>query len=614
MIRKIELLAPAKNLECGIAAIDHGADAVYIGASRFGARVAAGNSIDDISRLCEYAHRFETKVYVTINTIIYDNEIESAKNLLRQLVDIHVDAILVQDMALVKMSSEYPSLVLHASTQTDNRNIEKVKWLRDIGFRRVVLARELTLDEIGAIHEAVPEVELEVFVHGAICVSYSGACYASQHCFGRSANRGECAQFCRLKFDLKDADNHTIVSDKYLLSQKDMCRIDQLEDLLAAGATSLKIEGRLKDISYIKNIVAAYSEQLNLIISKYPDKYARASKGHTEYTFTPDVNKTFNRGYTDYFLNGRQSNMANFLTPKAVGEYVGRVKEIRRDSFNVKGTAVFNNGDGLCFFNSQRQLEGFRVNKVINNRLFPQSMPRNLKPDTALYRNNNQEFERLLSKNTAQRKIDLFAKLDVTPTGFMLVATDETGKKAVSTVEFEHQQAKTEQSENIKRQIGKLGNTHYTLKRIDLCEDAKNLFIPSSILSELRRMVISGLTEDTNINTCVEFAFNEKISSTSLSTPEKINIANVANRIARQFYEERGLTDVPKAKEISNDKNGDIIMTCRYCIKHELGICTKLKTAKPQWREPLRLELPDGRKFQLKFDCAQCQMKIYAEN
>lgn len=614
MIRKIELLAPAKNLECGIAAIDHGADAVYIGASRFGARVAAGNSIDDISKLCEYAHRFDAKVYVTINTILYDNEIEAAREILRRLVDINVDAVLVQDMALVKMSSDYPSLVLHASTQTDNRNIDKVKWLRNIGFQRVVLARELSLEEIKTIHEAVPEVELEVFVHGAICVSYSGACYASQHCFGRSANRGNCAQFCRLKFNLKDADNNILLSDKYLLSQKDMCRIDQLEDLLDAGVTSFKIEGRLKDISYIKNIVAAYNMQLNRIIANNSDKYTRASKGHVEYSFTPDVSKTFNRGYTNYFLNGRQENMANFMTPKAIGEYVGKVKEIRKDSFNVSGTAIFNNGDGLCFFNSQKQLEGFRVNKVVNNRLFPQSMPRNLKPGATLYRNNDQDFERMLSKNTAQRKIMLFAQLDITSTGFQLTVTDEMGRKATATVTVEHQTAKTDQEENIKLQIGKLGNTHYSLQSLEISNEAKGFFIPSSILSDLRRNVVGALMVNNDIKEQKQFVYGKCDTTCSSNKPEHINLANVANRIAQQFYMEQGFPGVPKAKEIAKKEHGELIMTCRYCIKHELGFCSKQNRAKPQWREPLCLELPDGHKFQLKFECSKCQMKIYAED
>ena len=297
----LELLAPAKNLECGIAAVDHGADAVYLGAQRFGARAAAGNSVEDIRQLCDYAHRFAVKVYVTVNTIIYDKELEATEQLIRQLADIGVDAILVQDMGILKM--DIPPIALHASTQTDNRTAEKVKWLRDIGFRRIVLARELSVDEITEIHHQVPDVELEVFVHGALCVSYSGICYASEYCFGRSANRGACAQFCRMKYDLLDADGREIDHQRHLLSLKDMNQSDHLEELIQAGATSFKIEGRLKDVSYVKNVVAAYSQRLDAFIARHAGQYCRASQGHCTYSFTPNLNKTFNRGFTTYFLH-----------------------------------------------------------------------------------------------------------------------------------------------------------------------------------------------------------------------------------------------------------------------------------------------------------------------
>lgn len=387
----LELLAPAKNLACGMAAVDHGADAVYIGAQRFGARAAAGNSVDDIRQLCDYAHPYGVKVYVTVNTIIYDEELEATEQLIRQLDEIGVDAILVQDMSVLRMA--IPPLPLHASTQTDNRTAEKVRWLQQLGFKRVVLARELSVSEIAAIHQEVPDMPLEVFVHGALCVSYSGLCYASQYCFGRSANRGACAQFCRMKFDLLDADGKEIEHQRHLLSLKDMNQSDHLEELIEAGATSFKIEGRLKEVSYVKNVVAAYSQRLDAIIARNPDRYCRASKGHCTYSFVPNLNKTFNRGFTTYFLHGRQKDISSPDTPKAIGEYVGYVKEIRRDSFNVAGTASFANGDGLCFINGERELEGFRVNRAEGNRLYPHEMPRHLHAGMALYRNNDQEFE-----------------------------------------------------------------------------------------------------------------------------------------------------------------------------------------------------------------------------
>ena len=416
-MRALELLAPAKNLEYGIAAIDHGADAVYIGASRFGARAAVGNSVDDIRKLCDYAHLFGAKVYVTVNTIIYDDELDNVRHLLEDLQEANVDAILVQDMGILKMLQDKPHFALHASTQTDNRTVEKVRWLRDIGFSRVVLARELTLEEIREIHREVPDVELEVFVHGALCVSYSGQCYASQYCFGRSANRGECAQFCRMQFSLQDAKGREVVRDRYLLSLKDMNRISHLEELAEAGAVSFKIEGRLKDLSYVKNVTAAYSQRLNELIRRHPDLYCRSSLGECRYTFTPDLNRTFNRGYTTYFLHGRMPDIASMDTPKAMGAFVGTVKEIRHDSFNVAGVASFTNGDGLCFLDAARQLVGFRANKVVGNRIYPYRMPQGLKAGMRLYRNNDQEFDRVMSKPSAERRVPIRMALRAVPDG-----------------------------------------------------------------------------------------------------------------------------------------------------------------------------------------------------
>ena len=321
-MQKLELLAPAKNLECGMTAISHGADAVYIGASRFGARAAAGNSLDDILQLCEYAHQFGARVYVTINTIIYEDELAATKEMLEALNTIGVDALLVQDMGILELIEHWDAKVpfrmeLHASTQTDNRTAEKVRWLQEVGFKRAVLARELSAREIGRIHHAVPEMDLEVFVHGALCVSYSGVCYASQHCFHRSANRGECAQFCRMKFDLLDSNQHEVEHQRHLLSMRDMCQLEHLQELAESGACSFKIEGRLKDVEYVKNVVSAYSKELNKIVNSHPDLYSRASYGRVDYAFEPDLRKTFNRGFTTYFLNGRQANIANFDTPKA---------------------------------------------------------------------------------------------------------------------------------------------------------------------------------------------------------------------------------------------------------------------------------------------------------
>ena len=595
-MRKLELLAPAKNLACGIAAVDHGADAVYIGAVRFGARVAAGNSVDDIRQLCDYAHQFGVKVYVTVNTIIYDNELEATRQLIEQLYEARVDAILVQDMGLLKM--QLPPIALHASTQTDNRTIEKVKWLRSLGFRRIVLARELSVDEITAIHQQVPDVELEVFVHGALCVSYSGQCYASQCLFGRSANRGACAQICRMKFDLLDADGNELEHQRYLLSLKDLNQYAHLEELIQAGACSFKIEGRLKDITYVKNVVAAYSQKLDAIIAKHPQEYCRASQGHCTYSFTPNLKKTFNRGFTTYFLHGRQPDIFSPDTPKAMGEYVGTVKELRRDSFNVAGTAAFANGDGLCFINRDGELEGFRVNRAEGNRLFPQQMPKNLRPGLALYRNNDMEFERQLARQSSVRKIPMTFSLKETEDGFSLSALDVTVDVAC-----EHQIAEKSPRENIYRQLSKLGGTPYECSRVELADDF-NWFIPSSLLADMRRQWVEKINSIKSNPSIIRV--NANIDSHAVAPLyDYPYLYNISNQQAQQFYGVKSLT----AYELK-PANGPL-MQCRHCLRYALGYCVKNGGRKPQWKEPLSLRLGDGRTFRLEFDCKHCQMNVW---
>ena len=599
-MRALELLAPAKNLECGIAAIDHGADAVYIGASRFGARAAAGNSVDDIRQLCDYAHPFGVKVYVTVNTILYDDELEATRQLLQELQQAGVDAILVQDMALLQIQNEelrIKRIPLHASTQTDNRTPEKVRWLRDLGFSRVVLARELSVEEITAIHREVPDVELEVFVHGALCVSYSGICYASQHCFGRSANRGECAQFCRMKFSLVDAEGREVERDRYLLSLKDMNQSDHLEELIEAGATSFKIEGRLKDVQYVKNVTAAYSQRLNQIIRQHPDQYCRSSEGVCRYTFTPDLNRTFNRGYTTYFLHGRQPDIASFDTPKAIGAFVGTVKEIRHDSFNVAGTASFVNGDGLCFFNQERQLEGFRANRVVGNRIYPYRMPQGLRPGVSLYRNSDQEFDRLLSRPSAERKIPIRLSLRAVADGFELNGIHFSA---------EHQTAQKPQRENIIRQLTKLGDTIYTCDEVDIPDDF-NYFIPNSVLSDMRRTLIEQMRNEKCVmrNDDIQTSTDSADRSNRIPHSSFDYLYNISNRLSQQFYGAKELT----AYELKGGSGP--IMQCRHCIRYALGYCVKHGGKRPTWTEPLSLILGDGRRFRLEFDCQHCQMNIY---
>ena len=622
-MRKLELLAPAKDLKCGIAAIDCGADAVYIGAARFGARQAVGNSIDDINELCEYAHKFGCKVYVTVNTIIYDNELEDTQKLLNELGRIGVDAILVQDMGITKLQLPQ-NVALHASTQTDNRSAEKVEWLARHNFDRVVLARELSLEEIRNIHQRVPQTELEVFVHGALCVSFSGVCYASEYCFGRSANRGACAQFCRMKFDLTDKDGNEIINQAHLLSLKDMCRIDSLELLADAGVTSFKIEGRLKDINYVRNVTAAYNKQLNEIISRRGSEYERASSGVCDIRFTPNLNKTFNRGFTDYFLNGRTSDLASFYTPKAMGEYVGKVKEIRGNSFNVAGTTSFANGDGLCFINSNNELEGFRINRAEGNRLFPLRMPRGLRKGIALYRNSDQLFEKELNGDNGQRKLGIRINIKASAEGLHIEAKTCDEKLHINLQkDISLEKAQKSQVDNIKRQISKFGNTIFTVEDVIVEPTDFPWFIPNSILAEIRRQAtdelmgrLSEMSEnqkDTKTNDqAQQLPDNGKGSFHSISSYQQPYMYNIANRLAHSFYEQEGMSDITPAFEIRKPSS-PLVMQCRYCLRHELGQCKKSHKQSGLLKEPLHLRLADGRTFRLEFDCKKCQMNIYAD-
>ena len=622
-MRKLELLAPAKDLKCGIAAIDCGADAVYIGAARFGARQAVGNSIDDINELCEYAHKFGCKVYVTVNTIIYDNELEDTQKLLNELGRIGVDAILVQDMGITKLQLPQ-NVALHASTQTDNRSAEKVEWLARHNFDRVVLARELSLEEIRIIYQRVPQTELEVFVHGALCVSYSGVCYASEYCFGRSANRGACAQFCRMKFDLTDKNGNEIINQAHLLSLKDMCRIDSLELLADAGVTSFKIEGRLKDINYVRNVTAAYSNQLNEIISRRGSEYERASSGVCDIRFTPNLNKTFNRGFTDYFLNGRTSDLASFYTPKAMGEYVGKVKEIRGNSFNVAGTTSFANGDGLCFINSNNELEGFRINRAEGNRLFPLRMPRGLRKGIALYRNSDQLFEKELNGDNGRRKLGIRINIKASAEGLHIEAKTCDEKLHINLQkDISLEKAQKSQVDNIKRQISKFGNTIFTVEDVIVEPTDFPWFIPNSILAEIRRQatdeLMSRLSEmsenqkDTKTkDQAQQLPDNGKVSFHSISSYQHPYMYNIANRLAHSFYEQEGMSDITPAFEIRKPSS-PLVMQCRYCLRHELGQCKKSHKQSGLLKEPLHLRLADGRTFRLEFDCKKCQMNIYAD-
>ena len=603
--RTIELLAPARNLACGIAAVDHGADAVYIGAPRFGARAAATNTAEDIGRLVEYAHRFGVKIYVTLNTILRDDELQEATEMVWQLYRLGVDALIVQDMSLMRLP--LPPIPLHASTQMDNRSVEKVRFLAQAGFRQVVLARELSLQQIRAIHEAVPQVALEVFVHGALCVSYSGQCYASQACFGRSANRGECAQFCRLPFTLMDAEGRVISRDKHLLSLRDMNRMDRLEELLDAGVTSLKIEGRLKEVSYVKNITAAYRRKLDELFARRPE-YQAASWGRVTTTFSPQADKSFSRGFTTYFLDGRGEEVASIDTPKSMGEWMGMVKEQRSGYITVAGVKPFHNGDGACYIDERGQMQGFRINRVDNGRLYPSAPLARIKPKTPLYRNYDQEFEKMLDRKSSERKMGVKWSLWDVPFGFVLQATDERGQRAALCFQAERQLAKSPQSEPIRRQLMRLGDTPFEANEPVEISFSQPWFIPSSQLADWRRKVLEALERVLRVTYPRELYRIHSTSHPWLSTTLTY-AGNVMNREARLFYESHGVQQIEPAFE-QQPVLGALLMRCKHCLRYTMGWCPTRQQGSSPYREPYYLVSNDGRRFRLHFDCKACEMQV----
>ena len=616
--RKIELLAPAKNLECGIEAVNHGADAVYIGAPKFGARAAAVNSLEDIAALVAYAHLYNVRIYVTVNTILKEEELAETEKMIWELYRIGVDALIVQDMGITRLN--LPPIPLHGSTQMDNRTPEKVRFLADAGFRQVVLARELSLQEIRRIHEACPETPLEVFVHGALCVSYSGQCYVSQACFGRSANRGECAQFCRLPFSLVDADGKTIVRDKHLLSLKDLNQSEVLEDLLDAGASSLKIEGRLKDVSYVKNVTAAYRSKLDAIFARRKE-YVRASSGTCRFDFTPRLDKSFSRGFTHYFLQGRDREISSFDTPKSLGEEMGTMKEQRGNYLTVAGVKPFHNGDGVCFLDEQGRLQGFRINRVDGNKLYPAGDVPRIKPRTRLFRNFDQEFERILARKSAERKIGVGWELTDTPSGFALTAADEDGNRITLSFPYPKELARTPQPENLRTQLGKLGNTPFEVMPLGGTDSpsattapaiainlSQNWFIPASVIADWRRQAIDKLTAARRITYRRELHVwkptRHRFPATSLTY-----LGNVMNTAARSFYQAHGVASVEPAYEKQAVPEA-VLMFCKHCLRYSMGWCPTYQKGHSPYREPYYLVGTDGKRFRLTFDCKNCQMKV----
>ena len=600
--RPIELLAPARDLLCGKEAILHGADAVYIGAPRFGARSAAGNSVEDIAELCAFAHLYGVRIYVALNTILREEELPEAERLIHQLYAAGVDALIVQDMGITQL--DLPPIPLHASTQMDNRTPEKVRFLEEAGFTQVVLARELTLEQIRGIAEQT-SVPLEVFVHGALCVSYSGQCYLSAALSGRSANRGECAQYCRLPYRMIDAEGREIVAGKHLLSLKDMNRSDQLEALLDAGVSSLKIEGRLKEVPYVKNVTAYYRQCLDTIFTRRPE-YRRASYGRSRFDFEPALEKSFNRGFTPFFLYGRRADITSFDTPKSLGEPIGTVKELKGNSFTIAGVKTLHNGDGLTFFNEKGELEGFRVNRVENNRVFTLDRPV-IRPKMALYRNVDQMFESVLAKPSAVRKLAVEMTFSDNPFGFTLSLSEESGACISIVRPFQKELARTDQSANIRTQLAKLGNTPFEASAVEV-QLSEPWFVPSSLLAEMRREGVERLLAAKRIRYRRE---EQRFTPTHAQFPEKrlTYLGNVANSRAEAFYRVHGVEQVEPAFEQRPRKEVPLMFT-KHCLRYSMGWCPRYQKGKSPFKEPYFLQYKETI-LRLRFDCANCQMLIY---
>ena len=641
---KIELLSPAKNLEVGLAAINHGADAVYIGGPSFGAREKVGNSIEDIEKLCNHAAIFDAKVYVTLNTLLFDNELEQARKIAWDCYNAGVDALIVQDMALLMM--DMPPIALHASTQCNNTTAEKVKFLEDVGFKQVVLARELSINEIKEIR-AKTTVPLEFFVHGALCVSYSGQCYLSHVIGRRSANRGACAQPCRLVWNLEDEKGNTLIANRHLLSLRDMNNSKNLEELIDAGITSFKIEGRLKDADYVKNTTAYYRQALDEIIARRQD-LARSSRGISTPSFVPNLEKSFSRGFTDYFIHGRQKNIDSPFTPKSMGEHIGEIKKIdgKRLTVKLKEGITLHNGDGLCFLDENNELQGFNVNGVegevvlcskeisplpavgrndVKKAVISSGVKRSR--EISLYRNFDIVWQRSVDASTGNRKLSINLEFSENSEGFKLTAVNENVSVSL---QCPKDIAKNPEKalETIRTKLSQWGDTKFVVESVDIQLDTI-YFISASVLGEMKRQLVTELE-----NTLVERhrqgsrhfdrpqgAEKSHSFAGDFSTPLRSArndglddhlsyLGNVTNSLSRQFYENHGITHIDDGMEKTMPEGETVVMTTKHCIRYANGMCAK-ETGKPA--TPLYICNERGR-FRLDFDCKNCQMKVVFEN
>lgn len=600
-MKKLELLSPAKNAEVAIAAINNGADAVYIGGPAFGARKAVGNSLDDLARVVDYAHRFYCRVFMTLNTILYDNELAEAERLVREAWRRGVDALIVQDPGLLRL--DLPPIALHASTQMHNYDLVRIKFLDEIGFQRIVLARELSLEQLREIRRAT-RAELEYFVHGALCVSLSGQCYMSHYLTGRSANRGECAQACRMRWDVKDASGRCLLRDKYVLSLKDLNLSARLPELVEAGIDSFKIEGRLKEADYVANVTNYYSRILDGIVAKRPGEWKRVGSGLVSASFEPDPARSFNRGYTEYFFAGRPAGLVNMDTPKSTGKRVGVVKKARGNALFVEAEEPVHNADGLCYFDG-RELCGVKVNRVEGDRLECNERVE-VRPGTVLYRNYDHEFVSRLLKGDSVRKIRIALTVRAESGRLVLEAEDEDGVRVVLTDDETFAPAENPaQRERLCAQLRKCGGTDYECVRVEYLGD-EVVFVPTAVLNGYRRRLLDALA-----------VARENSRPRLEQRPLRMDVVyplagdwklNVVNHLAADFYEAHGLSSLEAGFEKGGPRPGMEVMTTRYCLLHELGMCRREGRDRGV-RYPLMLSNALGC-FRLDFDCARCFMKV----
>jgi 23S rRNA 5-hydroxycytidine C2501 synthase len=627
---QLELLSPARDADIGIEAVNHGADAIYIGGPSFGARATADNSVQDIERLVRHAHRFHSRVFVTLNTILRDDELEPARRLVNQLYDAGVDALIIQDMGLLEL--DLPPMQLHASTQTDIRTPEKARFLQDAGLSQIVLARELTLPQIAAIRAATDpdRCHIEFFIHGALCVAYSGQCYISHAHTGRSANRGDCSQACRLPYEVKDSQGRIVAHDKHVLSMKDNNQSDNLRALIDAGVRSFKIEGRYKDMGYVKNITAHYRTLLDEILEERPE-LARASSGECTFFFQPDPNQNFNREFTDYFVQGRQQDIGAFDSPKNPGQAIGWVTRVNKDSVELELSdpeTVLHNGDGLCYYDLQKELVGLQTNRVeaipqgkggpVQWRVFPKDPMdslKDLRKGTEVNRNRSMDWVRTLEKKSAERRIGVWLRLAERDGGLALSLTDADGHSAEAHVPLALQAAKdpAQAETKLREQLARMGDTLFT--PIDIAiELSQPWFVPASTLNALRREAVQAL-EARRAEALQRLPRAVPVDPPVPYPEDTLSyLANVYNHKARDFYARHGVQVIAAAYE-SQEEEGEVsLMITKHCVRYSLSLCPKQAKGVTGVQGTVRaepLQLINGKeKLTLRFDCKPCEMHV----